>query len=190
MNTIHLEASQVPATLKGGYAGKRFKAMPCLEVTIPADAGLWSGGSRDRWYAVELETGRTVAFPGQDAAPWDDRQARKVTLVPGIVVVCHVIFCGEDMGLEFHLHPENATRLLPAPVELTENEAIVLDATCGLKSSYNGMDRYEMKKRDNYGKLFMTREAWEQAKQALIERKLLDKRGAVTVAGRNARKRV
>jgi hypothetical protein len=192
MNAIYLEPALVPASLRGGYAGKMFKAVVCTEATIPIDAGLWSGGSREVYTAIEFATGRQASFPGQDEAPWGARQERTVKLEPGLAVVRHSMFCGKDMGLTFYLHPANAAQLLPAPsAELTKYEKLVLHATCSFKSSYGGRDRYQMAQCDaRYGKDFQsfpTREQWDAAKQSLIAKGLLNKAGAVTVAGRNAR---
>jgi hypothetical protein len=187
--TIYLEPNMVPASLRGSYAGKMFKACVCETMTIPMTAGLWDSGSRDTYTVVQFETGRTLE-PMRNQAPWDwSRRDIEVKLEPGIAVIEHSISCGKDYGLTFYVHPDNATKLLPAPVELTEHETIVLNATRGYKSSYGGMDRYEMARRDhqyNAKTAFPTREQWETAKQALIGCGLLNKAGAITTKGRNA----
>jgi hypothetical protein len=164
-------------------------------MTIPSDAGLWSGGSRELFHAIDFATGEHASIPGQTAAPWDGaRRELTVPIKPGFAIVEHSMFCGKDMGLTFYLHPDNATRLLPPVVELSEHERLMLSATASLKSSYGGKDRYEMSK-DNvrYGNQealakFPTRAEWDAAKQSLIGRGLLNKAGAITVAGRNANK--
>jgi hypothetical protein len=191
-NAIFLDPALVPAALRGGYKGKKFKAIVCIETTIPSDIGLWSGGNRDTYSAIDLATGRQIPLPGQLSSPWDSSRAdHTVAIKPGFALVRHTLFCGKDLGLTFYLHPDNAARMLPAPCKLTEHESLVLQATASLKSSYNGMDRYDMKARDHrYSPAgtqpFPTREQWEGAKQALIARGLLNKAGAITVAGRNA----
>jgi hypothetical protein len=192
---IYLDPKMVPAQLRGSYNGKMFKAYVCTETTIPSDAGIWGGGSRNKYYAINFSTGEIVPFPGQNSAPWDSsRHDLKVTIEPGIAVVCHTIFSGKDLGLTFYMHPDNATKLLPPPTELSEREAIVLDATASLKSSYNGKDRFEMKREDwsypwRNNPPFMSRDQWEVAKTSLIAKGLLNKAGAITVNGRNANKR-
>lgn len=194
MNDIHLDPKMVPAAMRGAYNGQKFTAVVCTETTIPSDAGLWDGGSRDTFYAIEMETGAQVAIPGQNSAPWDNGRAdRTVALRPGFALVRRSMFRGKDMGMTFYLHPDNAAKLLPAPAaELTAHESLVLSATCSYKASYGGMNRYEMAKRDcEYNPerkaAFPTIEQWETAKQSLIAKGLLNKAGAVTVAGRNAR---
>lgn len=187
MNATYLEPAMVPATLRGNYNGKKFKAIVCLETTIPSDAGIWSGGTRDYFSFIKLATGEQIAMPGQGTSPWNAaRRDITVKLEPGFAVVRHTMFCGKDMGLTFYVHPDNAAKLLPAPAaELSENEKLVLQATCSYKASYNGQDRYSMATRgmDNAP----SRWQWDNAKALLIAKGLLDKRGAVTVAGRNAR---
>lgn len=201
LDTIHLDPNQVPAVLRAGYDGKKFKAHVVESVTIPSYAGNWNGGSRDTYRLVELATGREMPASDNNGAPWDrSRKDREIILQPGFAVVEHSIFCGKDMGLTFYVHPDNAAKLLPAPsAELTPYEKTVLEATCGKKSSYNGQDRYDMARDDcryssyrkSYGltesEAFPTREQWELAKDSLIAKGLLNKAGAVTVAGRNAR---
>ena len=193
MTAIYLDPAMVPASLRGSYTGKKFKAVVCTEMTVPSDAGIWGGGSRDKYFAICFETGEHVAFPGQQSAPWDaSRQDRVVKLESGFAVVCHSLFCGKDMGLTFYVHPDNAAKLLPAPTsELSDHEKLVLNATCSFKSSYQGKDRYDMMRDENrYATTkqpFPTCDEWNVAKQALIGKGLLNKAGAVTPAGRNAR---
>ena len=198
--TLHLDPALVPAYLRGSYAGKSFKAKVCESVTIPSHAGLWDGGSRDTYALVELTTGKTVPASDNLSAPWNNaRTDRTIELQPGYAVIEHTIFQGKDLGLTFYLHPQNATAYLPKPVELTPYEKTVLEATCSFKSSYAGRDRYQMafddcryshaKKRFGLDDSipFPTRDQWEAAKAALISRGFLNKAGAVTVSGRNAR---
>jgi hypothetical protein len=196
MQTIYLEPAQVPTQWRGSYSGKSFKAVVTESMTIPSDAGLWAGGSRDVYRAMSLETGEQVRAADHDAAPWDhSRRDQPVALRPGFAVVRHSIFCGKDMGLTFYIHPDNAAKLLSAPdAELTELQQTVLDYTRSRKSSYNGQDRYDMAKHDatfssyyrtGEKKEFATRAQWDEAKAALFTMGLLDKRGAITVKGRN-----
>lgn len=190
MAAIHLEANMVPQHLRGNYTGRTFTAEVSAEATIPAHAGLWDGGSRDVYRLVEIATGRAVAFPGQASAPWDaDRKETRFAIPAGFAVVRHSVFCGQDMGLRFTLRPEDAAPMLPAPVDLSAVERVVLIATRSYKASYGGQDRYDMAARDlryRQGATIPTRAEWDAAKVALIARGMLDKRGAITVKGRNA----
>jgi hypothetical protein len=141
---IHLEPSQVPTVLRGSYAGYKYKVLVCESVTIPATAGLWNSGSRDSYQGVELATGKRYPLTMESEAPWGTRRDIEVQLDNGKAVVEHSIFCGKDMGLTFYIHPSNAIGLIPAKVELTPYERLVLVATRSLKSSYAGRDRYQM----------------------------------------------
>jgi hypothetical protein len=198
-NAIYLDPNMIPAHLRSGYNGKKFKAVVTTQVTIPADAGLWSGGTRDTFQLIHLETGTAVQASDNMSSPWNaNRKDQQITLQSGFAVVEHSMFCGKDMGLTFYVHPDNAAALLPVPsAELSEHEQILLNATCSYKSSYNGRDRYDMAKNDAMplwapkpeNITFPTRDEWQAAKAQLIAKGLLNKAGAVTPAGRNARKR-
>jgi hypothetical protein len=144
---------------------------------------------------VSLDHG-TREIRGQRLAPWSPgRGDRVVELLPSIVVVEHSMFCGQDMGLTFYVHPDNAAKLLPVPrADLTPLERMVLYASGAFKSSYGGRDRYEMA-RDDYhcerllaGMPYPSRAEWDNAKAALIAGGFLNKAGAITPAGRNAAK--
>lgn len=195
--SIYLEPSKVPPQLRGGYMGKKFAVRVCETMTIPIDAGLWSGGSRELYRVVRFADGAAVTMPGQSSSPWDQgRRDQTVTLTPDLCVVRHSDFCGKDMGLTFYIHPANAAPLLPAPAELTKAESLVLSYTASRKSSYMGKDRYDMARDDAGGWRgpvptdFPSRADWDCAKAALIVRGMLNKVGAITPAGRNAAPRI
>jgi hypothetical protein len=193
-DTIHLEPKDVPHVLRGSYTGNLFKARVVTEFAMPTDAGLWEGGSRDLFHAIEVASGRVVALPGQSGAPWDKSREHEHTykMQPGIVIVCRSIVRGNDRGLTFYLHPDNAAKLLPPPApELDSLQKLVLGATIGKKSHYAGKDRYQMTCDDmrwSNANEIPTRAQWDVAKGQLIALGLLDKRGAVTPKGRNAYK--
>jgi len=205
MKRIYLDPALVPPQLRGGYSGKHFEAILAETMTVPATAGLWDGGSRDVYRALELKSGRTVPLSDQSSAPFDGGRAdREVTLQQGIVVVRHTISRGKDLGLTFWLRPDDAVPLLPAPVALTAHERVVLLATRSFKSHHMGRDRFAMASEEIAneervpanmrrflperipGERQITRAEWEVAKSALIDKGLLNKAGAITVAGRNA----
>jgi hypothetical protein len=194
MSTIYLEPALVPAQLRGSYRGTKFQAVLTEKTTIPASAGTWDGGSRDTYIAVELKTGKTVTASDHFSAPWDNsRVDRVVTLQQGLVVIRHTISRGRDLGLTFFMNPADAAPMLPAPVELTPHERLVLAATKSFKPQYAGRDRYQMAmengtmmKLPSVPGEFPTRQEWDRAKVSLITKKLLNAAGAITVAGRNA----
>lgn len=176
MQTIHLDPKQVPAYLRGDYAGRMLQARIGESMTIPADAGLWSGGTHSSYRFIRLSDGAMVDAVKHNLARWDgSRRDIPVTLQPGFAVVERSHFCGKDMGLTYYVHPQDAAPMLPAPAaELTDLEKIVLAYTRARKSSYNGKDRYAMAADDwsfrARGKTlqpFHTRQAWDAAKADL-----------------------
>jgi hypothetical protein len=186
--TVYLDRKDVPAAIRGSYTGNKFKVVVTESMTIPADAGLWSGGSRDHYQVVELFSAERRSAPNQHLDPWTSaRQDRKIELRDGFAVVEHSIFCGKDMGLTIYINANHAAALLPAPVELSADEQFVLQATRQYKSSYNGLDRYQLATQYNFsGKVFPTREAYNAAREALIAAGFLNKAGALTTKGKNA----
>jgi len=176
---IYLEVDQVPNHLKLGYTGKSFKAEVCEQVYIPSYAGNWDSGSRDTYSAVELATGKAIAASNNHSAPWDnDRKDQRIALRSGFAVIRHSIFCGKDMGLTFYVHPEDAVKLLPQQSSnLNEIELKTLRIIKGIKSAY----RIDEARRQG-----VSEAQYREAMVALQAQDLLDKRGAITVKGKNA----
>lgn len=177
-DTIHLEPSLVPAHLRGTYTGKGFKAVICESVHIPIDAGLWSGGTREKFHAVRLSDGAILPLPGQDLAPWDAQRAeRQCTLIPGLAIVEHSVFCGKDMGLTFYLLAGDAAPLLPAPApELTEAESVVLRMSDSYKAAF---------RREYAFRAGVDVTAYDAAVLSLQGKGLLSASKAITTRGRN-----
>lgn len=176
---MHLEAKQVPSYLKQGYTGQRFQAEAAEAVYIPSDAGLWSGGSRTTYSAIELATGRAAAVSDNMSSPWSqDRQDRTVPLRAGFAIVKHSIFSGKDMGLVFYVHPSDITKLLPETKtdDLSAVELKALAIIRGIKSSYRA---------DYYARAGISAGEVEAIKAKLCKLSYLNKAGAITVAGRN-----
>lgn len=104
----------------------------------------------------------------------------------GILLVEHVIFCGKDLGIRCVVSPDSVflPKLLPAPIELTDEEVLVLSAHAQLKSSY----RAAAYKQAGYWSNIAAQHPgmW----QGLISRGLLsiNKLGAsqITIDGKNA----
>lgn len=179
MQTIYLEKSQVPQSIRGDYAGNKFRAEIVNTVYIPSDAGLWGGGSRTVYSAIRLTDGRSVPIPGQSSAPWDtDRKENTIGLKPGFAIVAHSIFRGKDMGLRFFVHPDDAAKLLPHDQSnnLSESEIKFLAIVAKIKSSY---------RREYFQKAGFSDSKIQETKTRLVELGFLNKSGAITVSGRN-----
>ncbi len=170
------------------YRGQTVELRPVAEGERLRFQTYWSGGSRSWVVAVRLDDMKAVPMP--DVNPLVEDVAEIRGLPFNIALVERRMFCGKDGGVVIHLHPQNlnALALDAGPAELTKNQWEVLDAACGLKSSYGGIGQYRQHHLVNVlGS--MTVAEYEEAKAALIAKGLLDKRGAVTMAGRNERRR-
>jgi hypothetical protein len=176
---MHLEPAQVPNYLKQGYTGKRFQAEPAESVTVPYHAGLWDGGSRTIYKAVELATGKTAAVSDNLSAPWHGGRADyKIPLKSGFAIVKHVIFCGTDLGLTFYVHPSDISKLIPEQKtdDLSPVEVKVLAIIRGLKSGYRA---------DEFRRQGISVVEVEAIKAKLTRLDYLNKAGAITISGKN-----
>lgn len=181
--TIYLERKQVPPHLLGDYRGTMIRAVLTSTVVIPATAGTWSGGTRELFTAIRLSDGAHQSITDTFSAPWDgQRQTRTITLKPGFAILETGSFCGKDAGLTFHMLPEDAAPLLPAPgPDLTREERALLIATNDYKSAY----RDECLTRAGFGSRLTPRMV--AAKLRLMDLGLIGTNGAITPKGRNVR---
>lgn len=178
MATVYLDPAMVPANLRGEYAGNKFRAIVCEIVTIPIDAGLWSGGTREIYHLIDLATGKQIPFPNQDSSPFNtDRRETIVKLETGYAVVKYSTMQGVETGLTFYLRPENAAPLLPQIVELTDAQKKVLAITRSYIASY--------RKEAAFAAGIGTKE-WDRIKTDLIALGMMKKNGAITIKGKNA----
>lgn len=185
MKTIHLEAKETPKHLRNAfdYSGHKFQIRVADSVEVGGVDAYWSGGTRSQFALIHLGTGKTMPHGQNVGNGLSPRNATVRLHGDNVAVVEHTIFCGKDLGLTFHIHPNNAAELLPAPEELTAAEKIVLSATRSLKASYGGKSRLQMV---NDYKPIISKDDWEAATEDLKARKLLNARGAITAAGKNA----
>ncbi len=165
------------------YKGKKF----CIEVReTPINcASYWDSGHRDYFRFICLQTMKASdEMPAQSAYDPKVQGIDSISLVPDIACVVRS-FHGMHESVTIYIHPDNAAKLLPkSNVELSRDETIVLVATRSLKSSYAGISNYRLHAaREQTG---ITSDRWENAKTNLIQRKYLDKRGAITIDGKNA----
>ena len=145
----------------------------------------WDGGSRSTFAMLELGTGKRLDIAQNGTMHDGGPIAPEGVKVPaGYVLAEHVISCGKDLGITFHIDPNTSTAFLPANVELTSDELIVLKATARHQNTYGG--ETDRRFREATRKHGISRDAWNTAKAALISRKLLNRAGAITNSGRNA----
>jgi hypothetical protein len=105
---IRLKAKDVPAIIRSAfpnYHGRTYHARVTTQVVM--DDAYWSGGTRSQYMGVNLRTGR-VAPPSRGAfGTWLDQREPTVQLEPGLAIVEHARFCGKDLGLIIHVHPDD-----------------------------------------------------------------------------------
>lgn len=180
-DTIYIEKKDIPSTLLRAfpeYQGKKFEVRRTNKVTL--SGAYWDGGTRSEYRAVNIDTGEVSPASPHLANPFTPGyKVPTVEIPPRVCIVEHCIFCGKDMGLRFHVNEEDTQKMLPPPVEMTKEEQICLYVTLTRKASYNGINRQQVSG--------LSLDTWNEAKASLIARGFLDKRGAATVNGRNAR---
>ena len=202
MTTITVRPADIRAIIDATYPD--YKG-PHARVEVRATAEYndyqlnWSGGSIT--YLKALRCDGAGGFEVIDLrAIWGSNQGYKGIILATMMLVEHVISCGKDLGVRCIVSPNSQfmPRLsLPAVVELSRDEVIVLSAHAQLKGGHYRDEAYTRAKEGNnhYGpgsappRAFQTQTVL-QVVEALAARGLLkvNKAGAsqITVEGRNA----
>ena len=163
-----------------GYTGR--KDMSVREAaTIELQGTYWSDGSRSSYVGLDISRYPRVAaaaLPQYDPPQFGGPTTVPVVkLHPGLAVVELSIFMGKTMGPHLTVHPDNfAAMLPPADTDLTRDEAIVLLATNGLKSSYRRQEAAQHE---------VDASRYDAALDNLIATGLLRKNKAITAEGKN-----
>jgi hypothetical protein len=166
-----------------GYRGRNITLVPTESVDVTRGA-YWSDGNTSEYTLIRLSDLARLELPSVRPPRVGEPHAEPVPLSPGFACL-ELSYAGTRKYLRIHVHPQGiAPGLLPPKQELSEDEQTVLHATRSLKSSYAGIRNYRL--HEAHRATGITRARWEAAKAALIERKLLNKAGAITPAGRNA----
>jgi hypothetical protein len=112
---IKLTAKDIPPMLRNvfpEYHGRKWRANVTTNVQMYDT--YWSGGTRNQYRAVNLETGM-IGEPGSGAfGNFLDPREPTVELPPGVAIVEHSMFMGKDVGITIHVHPSNVRSMLPA----------------------------------------------------------------------------
>ena len=187
--TIHLNRADIPAHLRSAipYSGRKWQI--CSATSVHIGNQQWSGGSRTTFRLINLASGKVIPIEDQRPFPANHFELgrREFPMRPDAALVEHTIFCGKDLGIRLHVHPDNITRFLPAPQALTTDEQVVLLATRSLKSGYAGQNRFQMVTSNSFGShSSITASNWDAASASLKASGLLNRRGAITTSGRNA----
>lgn len=180
MNGIYSQAPEVKRIAMAAfpdYKGRTFR-VETFSGPMRLDSN-WEGGSRSYYVILDLVSLRHATIPENGTPFSNGGKIERITELPlNCAVVEHCLFCGKDLGIRIYVSEANLTKMLPAPVELTRDQKIVLVATRSLKS----FARFEEARSwTGIGKL-----AYDQAKAELIARGLLKSNGAITDEGRNA----
>lgn len=183
-STMYIETKSFPELwelARGiGYKGNKLEAVP-FEGTINLNS-YWDGGSRSYFQFIDLDTRKTLSV-GQNGSPFDSASHEISELPFNVALVKHHI--GRYTYCRIYFHPDQITKLLPVEaVELTENEKMCLSFTRRYKSSYGGVSNLRFYEANRHHGISL--EDWNAAKESLIKKKLLNKAGAITVAGKNA----
>ena len=143
----------------------------------------WDEGNRRTYVIVRLADRATYRIEEAPFMRRSELHEKTYELPEGFVVAVRVE--GRYECIEIISSAANITPLLPAPESLTEDEEIVLVAICSLKSSSSATPNLRFVEAKRYTGI--TAERYEAARASLIAKKLLNKAGAVTPEGRNAR---
>jgi len=175
------EVQEIARAAFPDYNGKKF-GLEAFQGPMNL-ASYWDGGSRTFYAVIDLNTKKAVEIP-QSGTMFDKETYHASKLPYNIAIVAHKISSGKDAGITIYLNPENLTKMLPAPDDVTWAEKVVLAATIGLKSSYAGIKDYRF--REALQDTGITRVEWDGAKASLIQKGMLNNAGAITDKGKNA----
>lgn len=165
------------------HAPGKLEVVPFKSV-VPAS--YWSGGTKDLWSFVRLDdappgTPDWAHIPENGSGFGQTMKAIEI-LPPGFALVRQTI--GSFKAAAIYLNPENLTLMLPPPVELTDDEKIVLCMTKRLKSAARLEYSARKAKRNEYDPA--TRVWYDNVRAQLVTKGMLTKQGATTTAGKNA----
>lgn len=186
MTSVYLKRSDetvnriIKATFPG-FTGTKVEAIVTDSVTMYGT--MWDDGNRRTYQLLRLADMATIPVPQECFGERSAAHHTPFSIPDGVVVVVLNESGITKDGIEIHSPAANISPLLESNVTISEDEKIVLMATVGLKSSYAGIKDYrfsEAKQRTG-----ITRDRWDAAKASLIDRKLLNKAGAITIDGRN-----
>lgn len=153
---------------------------------VRLSSNYWSGGTRYEYTGVDLVNNKIIP-PDFDeyGNPFTHPNVPTVKLEPNMAIVKTGVFCGKHIKPVIYLHPENANKLIKQQDSgLTDNEKIVLRYTKMYKNTYGGETNLRWKEANR--EKGISQEDWLAAQKILKEKKMLDKRGAITNAGRNS----
>jgi hypothetical protein len=180
--TIHTKDKDTLALCRRAFPGAedvrseiRIEQFPDYGIT---PTSYWNDGHRDHWAFVALsENCENVAKVPENGSGFTRDVAHIGKLPNGIALVCLTYSGSGKPYFTVYANSVDITPLLPSGnLELSMEEKEVLRITKGFKPSY----RKELFSRMT--KFFNA----EEVKASLVKKGLLDKRGAITIEGKNA----
>lgn len=171
-----------------GYKGNKFSVI--IQPTVHTLNTYWDSGSRYTYVAIDLATMQKISLLG--ISPFDvgfDSNRDPVNfadidLPVGVAMIELASFRGTE-SIRLYVHPDNAPMIEQEPTDgLSTVQKIVLYSVRSLKSSYGGERNFRCA--EACRKTGITAKEYEAAKRELIDAKLLNKAGAITVSGKNA----
>lgn len=113
--SISVKDPAVRAALAATFPNYKGRKLSYRVEDSPLDVtSFWDGGSRSYFVLLELATLRARPVP-QNGTPYDGGPIRPngVHIPEGYAIVEHVIFCGKDLGIRFHVGPSDSARFAP-----------------------------------------------------------------------------
>ena len=169
------EAGKLFRAAYPNYRGRKF-ALVGVDGPISVRS-YWDGGSRTTFRVVRSDYA-ALALPSSHPVFDAVTGADEMEIPPGAAVVAHSIFCGKDMGLTLYVPFARLDGFRPPVAELGPDHQAAINIIAGYKSSY----------RKEYAERAGLLASWDRLKAELCTMGLLNKRGALTPAGRNAAK--
>ena len=112
--TVSRSDESIRAILHATYPDYRGRKVRVCVTTDPVDVrSYWQDGSRDYFVMLDLRHMVVLIVP-QNGTPFDGGPIRPegVDIPPGYAIVEHSIWCGKDMGIRIHVHPQTMPRFL------------------------------------------------------------------------------
>lgn len=172
-----------------GYGGHNFQVIAAEKVN---PSSYWDEGGRSLYYAVSLANGEAKKLDTEAHPMFNASRYNKVTnngegwaIPEGVGVVEHRQ--GPYPYVILFVRQDNMPLGIKENKPLSQEEKIVLFST-SFKSSYAGISNYRFVEAARCTRI--KHSAYEAAKESLIAKGFLDKRGAITTDGRNAKSKL
>ncbi|MFM7009054.1 MAG: hypothetical protein ACKO0Z_06925 [Betaproteobacteria bacterium] len=180
-NRICVETSKLPAHIAAIIDRKYVEV--CLTDSVTIGCQQWESGSRTQYHVASLDDS-TMVKPVHDPRPWPQNMAPlgQTAIAPRCVVISTGTFSGKPATPYIYARPEDISPSLEAPkVELPFKLRQILSAV----ATYNSVGRKRF--REDFR---VSQTAWDSAIAELAAMGFCDKRGAITIEGRNAARQI